>query len=86
MLTIHNDPGFRIEARVTTHPITGKTVELFQVFPQARHPRSQRLTCLTLPQESFDRLAALFKDDGEAGHANAWHHPRGTCRPAGVVP
>lgn len=71
MKTIHDTPGFRIECRVTHHPITGKTVELFQTMPQAQHPRAQRIACLTLPQASLSRLAALLNDDEDSDHAKA---------------
>jgi hypothetical protein len=66
---IHSTPNFLIEAQVTNHPITGKTVELFQILPQAQHPRAQRIACLTLPQASFARLAALLTDDEDPDHA-----------------
>ncbi len=71
MKTIHSTPGFLIEARVTNHPITGKTVELFQTMPQAQHVRPQRIACLTLPQASFSRLAALLTDDKDPDHEQA---------------
>jgi hypothetical protein len=66
---IHSTPSFLIEAKVTNHPITGKTVELLQTLPQAQHPRAQRITCLTLPQASFSRLAALLTDEEDPDHA-----------------
>lgn len=69
MKTIHSTPGYLIEALVTNHPITGKTVELFQTLPQAQHPRAQRIACMTLPQASFARLAALLTDDEDRDHA-----------------
>jgi hypothetical protein len=69
MKIIHRTPSFLIEAQVTNHPITGKTVELFQTMPQAQYPRAQRIACLTLPQASFSRLAALLTDDEDPDHA-----------------
>ncbi len=69
MKIIHSTPGVQIEARVTIHPITGKTVELFQTMPQAQHVRPQRIACLTLPQASFSRLAALLNGEEEPDHA-----------------
>ena len=69
MKIIHSTPACLIEARVTHHPITGKTVELFQTMPQAQHVRAQRIACLTLPQASFARLAALLTDDEDPDHA-----------------
>lgn len=69
MKILHSTPGFLIEAQVTNHPITGKTVELFQTLPQAQHPRAQRIACLTLPQASFARLAELLTDEEDPDHA-----------------
>ncbi len=69
MKIIHSTPSFLIEARVTNHPTTGKTVELFQTLPQAQHPRAQRIACLTLPQTSFSRLAALLNDEEDPDDA-----------------
>jgi hypothetical protein len=69
MKTIHSTHNYVLEARVTNHPITGKTVELFQTMPQAQHVRAQRIACLTLPQASFSRLAALLTDDEDSDHA-----------------
>jgi hypothetical protein len=69
MKIIHSTPGYVLAARVTQHPITGKTVELFQTLPQAQHPRAQRIACLTLPQASLARLAALLTDKEDPDHA-----------------
>lgn len=71
MKTIHSSQGYLLEARVSHHPITGKTVELFQTLPQAQHPRAQRIACLTLPQASFSRLAALLTDEEDPDHEQA---------------
>ena len=68
MKIIHSTPGYLIEARVTNHPITGRTVELFQTMPQAQHARAQRIACLTLPQASFSRLAAMLTDKDGPDH------------------
>ena len=64
---IHESPAYRLESRVTRHPLTGKTLELFVTYPLAQHPRSQRIACLTLPDEAFARLAAacLHKENEE---------------------
>ena len=69
MKTIHRTHGYVLEALATHHPITGKTVELFQTLPQAQHPRAQRIVCLTLPQTSFSRLAALLTEEKDPDHA-----------------
>ena len=69
MKTLHSTHGYLLEVRATQHPITGKTVELFQTLPLAQHPRAQRITCLTLPQASFSRLAAVLTDEEETGNA-----------------
>jgi hypothetical protein len=68
MKTIHDTPEFRIECQITFHPITGKTVEIFQIMPQAQHPRTQRIACLTLPQASFNQLAELLTDSANHDH------------------
>ena len=81
MKIIHDTPGFRIECRVTQHPITGKTVELFQTMPQAQRPRVQRIACLTLPQASFSRLAELLTDREDPDHAQP--EEEGTTCPVG---
>jgi hypothetical protein len=59
--TIYSDRAYVLEAQVTLHPITGRTVELFATYPMAQHPRAQRIVCLTLPDESFARLADAIK-------------------------
>ena len=69
MKIIHSTAGYVLETRVTNHPITGKTVELFQTMPQAQHPRAQRIACLTLPQASFSRLAAMLTEEKDSDHA-----------------
>lgn len=69
MKTIHSTHGYLLEVRAMQHPITGKTVELFQTLPLAQHPRAQRIACLTLPQASFSRLAALLTDEEDPDHA-----------------
>lgn len=71
MKTIHSTHGYLLEVRITQHPIAGKTVELFQSLPQAQHPRAQRIACLTLPQASFSRLAAVLTDDEETDSAKS---------------
>lgn len=63
---IHDAPGFKLEAVVTHHPITGPTVELFSTWPRANHPEPHRLLSLTLPPDSFGRLAeVLSKEAGQ---------------------
>lgn len=59
-ITLHSTPGYSLEGRITKHTITGATVELFATYPNALHPRAQRIACLTLPPESFGKLAQLF--------------------------
>ena len=60
MKTIHDTPGYRLDSRTTDHPITGRTVELFASYPQAQHPRYQRIACLTLPLLARIKLAAAL--------------------------
>jgi hypothetical protein len=62
--TIHSDKAYVLEAQVTRQPTIGRTVELFATYPMAQHPRAQRIVCLTLPDESFARLAALINGQG----------------------
>ncbi len=69
MKIIHSTHGYVLEALTTNHPVAGKTVELFQTLPQAQYPRAQRIACLTLPQASFSRLAALLTDEEDPDHA-----------------
>ena len=65
MKTIHDTPTFRLDGRTTDDGHGNRTVELFQTFPLAQHPRSQRILCLTLPPISRARLAALIGADTE---------------------
>ena len=60
MITLHSTPGYLLEGRITTHAITGSTVELFVTHPNAQRPRAQRIACLTLPAESLGKIAELF--------------------------
>ena len=59
-ISIDHRPGYQLDARVTDHPITGRTIELFATYPQAQHPRAQRIACLTLSQASFNELACVL--------------------------
>lgn len=65
---IHDTPAYRLESKVTRNRFTGKTLELYVTHPLAQRPRSQRIACLTLPDEAFARLASacLHKDEEEA--------------------
>jgi hypothetical protein len=63
MTLIHDAPGYRLEATLTRHPITGPTLQLFATYPQANHPFAHRLACLTLPAESLARLADLINGE-----------------------
>lgn len=57
---IHDAPGYRLEAVVTRHPITGSTLELYSTWPGANHPDPHRLVTLTLPVESFARFCEVI--------------------------
>lgn len=60
---IHDAPGFKLEVVITQHPITGPTVEFVSTWPRANHPYPHRLLSLTLPPESFGRLAEVIADE-----------------------
>ncbi len=57
---IHDAPGFQVSATITHHPTCGPTLQIHTVWPTANHPEPHRLLSLTLPPESFARLAALI--------------------------
>ncbi len=59
---IHDAPGYRLEAVVTHHPITGPTLELYATWPTANHPDPHRMITLTLPAESYAALAKVLDD------------------------
>ncbi len=59
---IHDAPGYRLEAVVTHHPITGSTFELHSTWPAANHPEPHRMITLTLPTESYAALAKVLED------------------------
>ncbi len=65
MKLIYETPSFRLDARATVGRV-GRTVEIFQTFPQAKHPRAQRILCLTLPPDAAARMAALWLHPGDA--------------------
>jgi len=72
--TIYTAPGYQLDAAITDHRITGRTVELLATYPLAQHPRAQRLASFTLPQEAFDRLAdVLTLPDGRSPHHGPWN-------------
>lgn len=54
---IHDAPGFRLEVGVTRDAHGNATLEFFSTWPRANHPEPHRLLTLTLPTESFARLA-----------------------------
>ncbi len=60
---IYQAPGYILTGRNSRHPITGRTLELFARYPQALHPRDQRLLQLTLPPESFKALARFIDEE-----------------------
>ena len=60
---IHDAPGFKLEVVITQHPITGPTVEFFSTWPRANHPYPHRLLSLTVPPESFGRLAEAIANE-----------------------
>jgi hypothetical protein len=62
---IHDAPGFRLEAVITRDPYCGTTVELFSTWPKANHPDPHRLLTLSLPAESFHRLAEVARTAAE---------------------
>jgi hypothetical protein len=64
-MIIHDSPSFKLTSKTTDHS-AGRTVELFQQFPAALHPRDHRTLCLTLPPESFAALGTVFNS---AAHA-----------------
>lgn len=61
---IHDAPGYCLEANVTDHPTTGTSLELLSTWPTANHPDPHRLISLTLPPESFARLADVLESIG----------------------
>lgn len=61
---IHDAPGYCLEANVTDHPTTGPSLELLSTWPTANHPQPHRLISLTLPPESFARLADVLESIG----------------------
>jgi hypothetical protein len=67
MTPIHTSPVCVLTAKVTDH-CAGRTVELFRSFPQAQHPREQRLIDLTLPSASFAALGAIFNSAAYSPH------------------
>lgn len=59
-LTIHQTDLYLLEGSFSVTESTGQvTLELFQTFPQARNPRSQRILSLTLPEPSLSNLNLL---------------------------
>ncbi len=58
---VHDAPGYKLEAVVSHHPISGSTVEIFSTWPEANHPDPHRLLSLTLPPESLLSLAKAFE-------------------------
>ena len=69
--TIHDAPGYRLTARVGGTPLT---VELYQQFPQAQHPRDQRIASFTLPPESLRRLSNLLVHASVSAAARSASH------------
>ncbi len=65
---IHDAAGFRLDATVTHHPIAGPTLEIHSTWPKANHPEPHRLLSLTLPVESFLRLAELIAKEVRLPH------------------
>ena len=61
---IHDGPGYCLEANVTDHPTTGTSLELLSTWPTAHHPDPHRMISLTLPPESFARLADVLESIG----------------------
>lgn len=57
---IHDAPGYRLEATITCHPISGPTLELYDTWPSANHPEPHRKLSLTLPAASLIRLGRLL--------------------------
>jgi hypothetical protein len=60
---IHDAPEYRLEAVISHHPISGHTVELFTTWPKANHPEPHKVLSLTLPPESFARLAQVLEQE-----------------------
>ena len=54
--------GYQLHAEVTTSRV-GKTLSLFQTYPQAQRPRAQRIAQLTLPPQSAYKLAKLIEGE-----------------------
>ncbi len=63
---IHDAPGFQVSAIITHHPTCDPTLQLYTVWPTANHPEPHRLLSLTLPPESFARLAELISREIQA--------------------
>lgn len=64
MKTLYETPLYRLEGDVLKSPgVT--TVELYQTFTEARHPRQQRICQLNLPPEAVCRIGAwLIQNSG----------------------
>jgi hypothetical protein len=74
-IIIHDSPGYQLAARTTSNPVVGTTVELFAKHPKAQRPRWQRISCFTLPPESFRSLAEVF-DLATVSPGPSWGHQR----------
>lgn len=66
---IHDAPGYKLEAAFTSNPITGLTLELHSTWPTANHPEPHRLLSLTLPPDSFARLAESIAQEARQENA-----------------
>ena len=61
MRHIHKANNYLLEGRILDSR-TGRTVELYQTFPDAEHPRAQRILQLNLPPQAYFRLAKIFEE------------------------
>lgn len=56
MIKLYETPTYRLEAQTLTPNDRLMTLELYQTFPEAEHPRRQRITQLTLPPDTIRHI------------------------------